>query len=115
MLASSRPSVKQLRVGGDPAVQASYYRPLLAFLAGRPAPERVEIPRTRPLGGHLVPERFAIARGWERQLDLSYAHLFYAGRLTPGRYRRWLRNGTSVRGPPAARRPTTPRWRRRRS
>ena len=91
------PVVKQLRVGSDPAVQASYYRPLLHFLAGRPAPMRVEIPPTRfHWEATYVPERFAITRGWERQLDHRYAHLFYAGRLTPGRYVRWLRNtGTS--------------------
>lgn len=91
------PVVKQLRVGDDPAVQASYYRPLLRFLADRPAPMRVEIPPTRfHWEATYVPERFAITRGWERQLDNRYAHLFYAGTLTPSRYVRWLRNtGTS--------------------
>ena len=91
------PVVKQLRVGDDPAVQASYYRPLLRFLADRPSPMRVEIPPTRfHWEATYVPERFAITRGWERQLDNRYAHLFYAGTLTPSRYVRWLRNtGTS--------------------
>jgi hypothetical protein len=91
------PVVKQLRAGDDPSVEASYYRPLLRFLAGRPSPLRVEIPPTRfHWEATYVPERFPIARGWERQLDHRYAHLFYAGRLTDARYLRWLRStGTS--------------------
>jgi hypothetical protein len=58
---------------------------------------RVEIPPTRfHWEATYVPERFAITRGWERQLDHRYANLFYAGTLTPQRYVRWLRNtGTS--------------------
>ena len=27
--------------------------------------------------------RFPLARGWERQLDIKYNHLFYGGALTP--------------------------------
>ena len=58
-----------------------YYRPLLAFLAGRPAPLRVEVPPTRfHWEANYVPARFPITRGWERQLDIRYAHLFYPGR-----------------------------------
>ena len=91
------PVVKQLRVGSDASVHASYYRPLLRFLAGRASPMRVEIPPTRfHWEATYVPERFAITRGWERQLDHRYANLFYSGHLTPQRYVNWLRNtGTS--------------------
>jgi hypothetical protein len=76
----------------------SYYAPLareLSLLA-RGLPVKVEVP---PLAHHwesaylapLVP----LARGWERQLDLAYAPLFYRP-LGPGEYVRWLRaNGVS--------------------
>jgi hypothetical protein len=91
------PMVKNLRVGSDPAIKASYYRPLLRFLARRPEPMRVEVPPTRfHWEATYVAERFPITRGWERQLDHRYANLFYSGTLTPIRYLRWLRNtGTS--------------------
>jgi hypothetical protein len=91
------PIIKTLRAGNDPTTQASYYKPLLHFLGTRHSPMRVEVPPTRlHWEAAYVPERFAITRGWERQLDNRYAHLFYAGRLTPARYLRWLRNnGTS--------------------
>jgi hypothetical protein len=44
-----------------------------------------------------VAPKFPLARGWERQLDISYDPLFYqAGRLTPAEYRKWLvSNGVS--------------------
>jgi hypothetical protein len=37
-----------------------------------------------------VAPRFPLARGWERQLDIEYNHLFYGGPLTPATYARWL-------------------------
>ncbi len=40
------------------------------------------------LAGH---DGIALARGWERQLDTRYAHLFYAPGLTASAYRAWLR------------------------
>ena len=78
---------------GDPSVQASYYAPLNAFLArARPA-GRVEIPLTRIHWETVyVAPRFALARGWERQLDIKYNGLFYAPRLRPATYRAWLRS-----------------------
>ena len=33
---------------------------------------------------------FPLARGWERQLDISDNHLFYGGRLDAATYRTWL-------------------------
>ena len=38
-----------------------------------------------------IPLRVPLARGWQRQLDVERNPLFYDGRLTPGRLRRWLR------------------------
>jgi hypothetical protein len=68
-------------------------RPLVALLAGRAAPgDRVEVPLTRSHweAADVAPAR-ALARGWERQLDLKVNRLFYDGRLTPARYEAWLR------------------------
>jgi hypothetical protein len=52
---------------------------------------RIEIPFTR---NHFetvyVAERFPIARGWERQIDIHYNGLLYEPRLSPTAYRRWL-------------------------
>jgi hypothetical protein len=89
-----QPPVRDVtRSAGDPSAAAGYYRPLLSFLSRqRAAPYRVEIPFT---GFHWeayeVASRYPLARGWERQLDIRDNHLFYAGVLSPGRYRRWLR------------------------
>jgi hypothetical protein len=83
-----------LRARDDPAVRASFYAPLLRRLeaerAGR-GPFRVEIPFTaNHWEARWVPPRFMLARGWQRQLDVARNPLFYDGRLTPGRLRRWL-------------------------
>ncbi len=67
----------------DPATSASYYQPLLGELsrlglgyAGRPA--RVEVPPTRDHDeARWVATQVPLARGWERQLDLHYAGVFY--------------------------------------
>jgi hypothetical protein len=76
----------------DPAFEASYYRPLNAFLArtGGP-PGRVEVVFTKShFEAAEVAKRFPLARGWERQMDTKVNPLFYEGRLTPARYARWL-------------------------
>jgi hypothetical protein len=83
----------------DPAVNASYYTPLLGELrtlgvgyAARPA--RIEVV---PSAGHgearWMAPHVMLARGWERQLDQKDASLFYdeaSTSLTPARYRAWL-------------------------
>ena len=69
-------------VAGDPSLKAAYYQPLLSELKlrRRGAEVRIEVPLT---GAHWEAARLAeqvpLARGWERQLDTRYAHLFYAG------------------------------------
>ena len=80
------------RSANDPSASANYYQPLLAFLGRQGGPPfRVEIPFT---GFHReafeVAPRFPLARGWERQLDIKYNHLFYDGTLTPATYNAWL-------------------------
>src|SRR5439155_21434515 len=78
---------------GDPSTRASYSAPLVAGLARRPA-GRVEVPFTRShWEARYLAERFPLARGWERQLDRDRNALFYDGRLTAARLRRWLDAG----------------------
>lgn len=80
---------------GQAADSPSFYRPLLSFLERQPgasAPTfRIEIPFTSShWEAYEVAPRFPIARGWERQLDIEYDHLFYGGRLTSATYEAWL-------------------------
>jgi hypothetical protein len=85
----------------DPAVNASYYTPLLRELqllgvgyGARPA--RIEVVATRDHGeARWVAPRVMIARGWERQLDVEHNGLFYeeSAPLTPDRYEDWLSYG----------------------
>jgi hypothetical protein len=82
----------------DPAVDASYYAPLLGELralgvgySARPA--RIEVVPTRDhWEARWVAPHVAIARGWERQLDTQRNGLFYdeSTPLTPAAYRAWL-------------------------
>jgi hypothetical protein len=81
-----------VQAGGDASTRASYYAPLLAFLARSDGPPaRLEIPPTHV---HWEADRVAfavpLARGWERQLDRRDGALFYRERLDPLAYRRWL-------------------------
>jgi hypothetical protein len=91
------PAVRDVaRASGDPSVKASYYAPLLRFLDTRPGRDgfRVEIPFTENHweARHVAGGRggFALARGWERQLDRREGELFYDGSLDAASYRAWL-------------------------
>jgi hypothetical protein len=91
------PSVRDGIAGNlDHTASTAFYRPLLRFLdrqAARPgaAPFRIEIPFTSfHWEAYEVATRFSLARGWERQLDIRYNHIFYGARLTAGTYDRWL-------------------------
>ncbi len=77
---------------GDPSVHAAYYAGLERFLGSRPGGvTRVEIPLTRNHWENVyVAQRFPLARGWERQLDLKYNGALYSKRLSPSRYHAWL-------------------------
>jgi hypothetical protein len=77
----------------DRSTTAAYYRPLVGELrrdgvgAGR-----VEVPFTRDHWETVYLARhFALARGWERQLDRRLNPLFYEPRLDPAAFDRWLR------------------------
>ena len=77
---------------GGPTMTTGYYRPLLSFLRRQSGPPfRIEIPFTKDhWETYAVAPEFPLARGWERQLDVKYNHLFYAPRLTASEYARWL-------------------------
>ena len=77
---------------GNASTQAAYYQPVLSFLSRQSGgPFRVEIPFTRfHWEAYEVGRRYPLARGWERQLDVKYNHLFYGGPLTAASYRTWL-------------------------
>jgi hypothetical protein len=93
-------------VSRAPATTAGFYQPLLAAIAARaPTPVRVEVvPTEQHWESVYVAPHDALARGWERQLDIADNALFYrAGPLDPGVYRRWLLdNGVTFVALPAA-------------
>jgi hypothetical protein len=76
----------------DPSTTAAYYRPLLRFLDRQGGPPfRIEIPFTAEhWEAYEVAPRFALARGWERQLDEGDNALFYRGTLSASSYEGWL-------------------------
>ncbi len=77
---------------GDPSASAGYWRPLLGFLAHQGGPPfRVEIPFTQfHMEAYEIAPRYPSARGWERQLDIKYNHLFYGPVLSAAAYEAWL-------------------------
>ncbi len=77
---------------GDASGQPGYYTELLDYLDHGPvAVGRVEVPFTRAhWEASLVAPHVPLARGWERQLDMTYNSLFYNGTLSPSTYHRWL-------------------------
>jgi hypothetical protein len=88
-----QPPIRDLvNQAGDPSTSAAYYQPLLTFLRQQAGPPfRIEIPPTRfHYETYEVAPRFVLARGWERQLDIRYDDLFYAGPLTAATYDAWL-------------------------
>jgi hypothetical protein len=76
----------------DPSTSRAYYAPLLQVLDGLPHDfGRVEIAETyRHWETAYVAPQYALARGWERQLDHAYAGKFYDGTLTASSYQHWL-------------------------
>jgi hypothetical protein len=95
---ANAPVADFLAGASDPAVEGSYYTPLLAELQAlgvgyAATPARIEVVPTRDhFEARYVAPAVAIARGWERQLDQGRNALFYeqGTPLTAARYRRWL-------------------------
>lgn len=79
---------------GDPSTSTSYYAPLQRFFDSMPggAGRRIEVPFTRNhWEAALLAPDVALARGWERQLDIAANGLFYRPRLAAAAYAAWLR------------------------
>jgi hypothetical protein len=76
----------------DPSTQEAYHAPLIAFLEHQPeAVGRIEIPFTeRHYEAAYVAPMVALARGWERQLDMDRNPIFYESSLDSARYHLWL-------------------------
>jgi hypothetical protein len=86
--------IRDVTNAGGAASSNAYYRPLLSFLERQSGPPfRIEIPFTKfHWEAYAVAPRFPLARGWERQLDIKYNHIFYGGALNAGTYEQWLHN-----------------------
>jgi hypothetical protein len=86
------------RATGDPAVQRSFYTPLLGALERETGgePVRIEISPTRDRWeAYYVSPKFLLARGWVRQLESGDIRHF-RNRLSAPTYRDWLlANGVS--------------------
>jgi hypothetical protein len=93
---SNAPIGDYASAASDPAVNASYHRPLLDELrvlgvGYGPRPARIEVVPTRDHGeARWVAPHVMIARGWERQLDVDRNALFYKSPLKGDRYEDWL-------------------------
>lgn len=76
---------------GDPSTKPRYYLGMLDFLDGHQHPlGRVEIPFTRDhWEARYVAEQVPLARGWDRQVDLSRNAVLYQP-LTATAYEQWL-------------------------
>ena len=89
------PAQQSVQASEDPSTQPSYYLPVIGYLdqQNEAGPMRIEVAFTREHWDAVaLGRRFALARGWERQLDTQYDQLFYAPKLTAAAYHAWLLN-----------------------
>ncbi len=79
-------------VAGNESTKASYYAPVLGFLANHGgALDRVEVPLTRShWEAALMAPTVSLARGWEKQLDEKYDGVLLDPGLTAAGYSKWL-------------------------
>lgn len=87
----------QLAEADSPSASRSYYTPLLTQLETRMNTDqrigqRIEVVEPQTKGAaRYVGETMPVARGWERQADVTDNPIFYtSGALTPTSYRQWL-------------------------
>ena len=87
----------QLAEADSPSASASYYTPLLGQLRDRmntdaSIGQRVEVVEPETKGAaRYVGESMPVARGWERQADVTDNPIFYTdGALNADSYRHWL-------------------------
>jgi len=95
LAANVGPYVATVISRSDPAAQASFWAPLLRYVAAHSAPGyRLEVvPTVNHWESYYVPRAgFAIARGWYQQLDNGENPGLNRRGLTPAEYRGWLRS-----------------------
>jgi hypothetical protein len=88
----------QLAYAGTPAASPAFYQPLISELHTQAATvsqagdgERVEVvDSASQWSADYVAPSFALARGWDRQVDRADNPLFYNGTLTATSYHHWL-------------------------
>jgi hypothetical protein len=97
LLAPSIDVTWQLAEADSPSASQSYYTPLLAQLHDRmntdaSLGQRVEVVEPQTKGAaRYVGESMPVARGWERQADVTDNPIFYnEGALNASSYRQWL-------------------------
>ena len=88
----AEPAVDLLRTAGDRSTEASYYRPLIEALNDQASqPGRVEVVWTRShWESALLAPTYALARGWERQLDNRFNSQVNGRVITPTALRNWI-------------------------
>jgi hypothetical protein len=87
------PVTQSLEASADPSSNLAYYQPAIDYLAAHEdgEPLRIEVPFTQShWDSTILAQHFALARGWDRQLDIRYDELFYRSQLTASAYRAWL-------------------------
>jgi hypothetical protein len=75
------------------SAHASYYRRLIGYLQSHGGEnQRIEVPLTKARWEtDYLATKFALARGWERQVDLEHNSVLYDDDLTVTAYHQWLR------------------------
>ena len=76
------------------SAHASYYRGLIGYLKVHGGEnQRIEVPLTQARWEtDYLATKFALARGWERQVDLEHNAVLYDDDLTATDYHQWLRS-----------------------
>ncbi len=87
------PVTQSVEASTDLSTHLAYYQPAIGYLASHDGgePLRIEVPFTQSHWDATVfAQHFALARGWDRQLDIRYDGLFYRSKLNASAYRAWL-------------------------
>lgn len=87
------PVTQSVEASTDPSTHLTYYQPAIRFLDAQSesGPLRIEVPFTQShWDATILAQHFALARGWDRQLDIRYDGLFYRPHLSVSAYHAWL-------------------------
>jgi len=87
------PLAQSVTASASASSSYAFYTPAIRYLDERSggAPMRIEVPFTDShWDAAILGTHFALARGWERQIDTRFDSLFYEPGLTGSSYERWL-------------------------